>query len=106
MSPSHTNKAGVRYRYYVSQALLQSKVQRWLDRPGADGQIEVLVLAALRNHLQASGAEPRASRTARAYFSFIRHLIDRHPAYLRVELVTPSKSEAVEMPPLRCLGLR
>ena len=27
MSPSHTNKGGVRYRYYVSQALLQSKLQ-------------------------------------------------------------------------------
>jgi hypothetical protein len=27
MTPSHTNKTGVRYRYYVSQALLQSKGQ-------------------------------------------------------------------------------
>ena len=76
MSPSHTNKAGVRYRYYVSQALLQSKVQG----AGSIGrvptaEIEVLVLAALRHHLQASGAEPRASRTATA-FLFIRHLID------------------------------
>ena len=25
MSPSHTNKRGVRYRYYVSQAVLQNK---------------------------------------------------------------------------------
>ena len=28
MSPSHTNKGGVRYRYYVSQAVLQGKPQR------------------------------------------------------------------------------
>jgi hypothetical protein len=25
MSPSHANKRGVRYRYYVSQALLQNR---------------------------------------------------------------------------------
>ena len=60
----------------VSQALLQSKVQGAgsIGRVPA-AEIEVLVLAALRHHLQASGAEPRASRTATA-FLFIRHVID------------------------------
>jgi hypothetical protein len=60
MSPSHTNKGGVRYRYYVSQALLQSKVQGAgsIGRVPA-AEIEALVLAALRHHLQASGAEPQ-----------------------------------------------
>ena len=58
MSPSHTNKGGVRYRYYVSQALLQGKLQG----AGSIGRVpaaetEALVLTALRQHLQASGAE-------------------------------------------------
>ena len=36
MSPSHTNKGGARYRYYVSQAVLQNKRHsRRLDRPRA-----------------------------------------------------------------------
>jgi hypothetical protein len=56
MSPSHTNKRGVRYRYYVSQAVLH-------NRPAAAGalarvpgaEIEALIMTALRNHLQATG---------------------------------------------------
>jgi DNA invertase Pin-like site-specific DNA recombinase len=59
MSPSHTNKGGARYRYYVSQAVLQ-------NQPSAAGSIgrvpaaelEALVIAALRNHLQPSRADP------------------------------------------------
>jgi site-specific DNA recombinase len=57
MSPTHANKCGARYRYYVSQAVLQKQ-------PPAPGlvsrvpaaEIEALVVAALRNHLNASGA--------------------------------------------------
>ena len=73
MSPSHTNKDGVRYRYYVSQALLQSKVQRArsIGRVPA-AQIEALVLTALRPHLQASGAEPQPTADGD------RDLIERH----------------------------
>ena len=64
MSPSHTNKGGVRYRYYVSQALLQGKLQG----AGSIGRVpaaetEALVLIALRRHLQASGPSPSQSRT-------------------------------------------
>jgi site-specific DNA recombinase len=56
MSPSHTDKGGARYRYYVSQALLQGK-----PRPAGSvgrvpaAEIEALVVAALRNHLSGSG---------------------------------------------------
>jgi site-specific DNA recombinase len=73
MSPSHTNKGGVRYRYYVSQALLQNKAQGAgsIGRVPA-AEIEALVLTALRHHLQASGAEPQP--TARSD----RDLIERH----------------------------
>ena len=57
MSPTHANKGGARYRYYVSQAVLQNKP----PPPGLVGrvpaaEIEALVVAALRNHLSASGA--------------------------------------------------
>ena len=57
MSPSHTNKGGARYRYYVSQAVLQGKPQPagLLGRVPA-AEVEAFVVAALRNHLNASGA--------------------------------------------------
>jgi DNA invertase Pin-like site-specific DNA recombinase len=57
MSPTHTNKGGARYRYYISQAALQKKPQAsgLLSRVPA-AEIEALVVAALRNHLNANGA--------------------------------------------------
>jgi hypothetical protein len=56
MSPTHANKGGVRYRYYISQAVLQGRPQPsgLVSRvPGAE--IEALVASALRTHLDASG---------------------------------------------------
>src|SRR5205823_10796120 len=60
MSPTHSNKGGARYRYYVSQAALQRKPQPpgLVSRVPA-AEIEALVLAALRNHL--NGAAPGSS---------------------------------------------
>src|SRR5437870_8924641 len=51
MSPSHTNKRGVRYRYYVSQAVLQDKPEaaQTIGRVPA-AEIEAVVVAAVRNH--------------------------------------------------------
>src|SRR5262245_613029 len=73
MSPSHTNKTGVRYRYYVSQALLQSRNQNAgsIGRVPA-AELEALVLATLRQHLQASGAESPPTVDGD------RELIERH----------------------------
>jgi len=56
MSPTHTNKGGARYRYYVSQAVLQGKP----PPPGLVSRVpaaetEALVVAALRSHLNARG---------------------------------------------------
>jgi site-specific DNA recombinase len=61
MSPSHTNKRGVRYRYYVSQSVLQgtSQTAPSVSRVPA-AELEALVLTALRNHLKANGANPQA----------------------------------------------
>ena len=52
MSPSHANKKGVRYRYYVSQAVLQNRK----DEAGsiarvAAPDIEELVIAAIRHRV-------------------------------------------------------
>jgi DNA invertase Pin-like site-specific DNA recombinase len=57
MSPTHANKGGARYRYYISQAVLQKKPQvpGSVSRVSA-AELEALVLAALRHHLNASGA--------------------------------------------------
>jgi DNA invertase Pin-like site-specific DNA recombinase len=57
MSPTHTNKGGARYRYYISQAVLQGKRQPagLVGRVPA-AEIEAFVVAALRNQLRASGA--------------------------------------------------
>src|SRR6266404_5068121 len=57
MSPTHANKRGARYRYYVSQAVLQKKPPPpgLVSRVPA-AEIEALVVAALRSHLRASSA--------------------------------------------------
>jgi site-specific DNA recombinase len=49
MSPSHANKKGVRYRYYVSQALLQNRKSEAGSVSRVSGpDIENIVVAALR----------------------------------------------------------
>jgi hypothetical protein len=57
MSPTHANKKGVRYRYYVSQALLQNR------KPEAGSiarvpapEIESLVCDGVRRQLAAMGS--------------------------------------------------
>jgi site-specific DNA recombinase len=57
MSPSHSNKGGARYRYYVSRAMLQGEPPPagLVGRVPA-AELEALVVAALRNHLNASGS--------------------------------------------------
>src|SRR5207244_5621356 len=62
MSPTHANKGGLRYRYYVSQAVLQRKPQPsgLISRVPA-AEIEALVVTALYKHLNACGAGERLS---------------------------------------------
>jgi site-specific DNA recombinase len=92
MSPSHTNKGGVRYRYYVSHALLQSKVQGIgsIGRVPA-AELEALVLATLRHQLQASRAEPQPTADSD------RDLIERHveritltPKHIKLQMLPSS----------------
>src|SRR5262249_39738264 len=82
MSPTHANKGGARYRYYVSQAVLQKKPRApaSLSRVAA-AELEALVLAALRNHLSTGGA-------GQQFPDSDRDLVERH-----VERVTLAEKE-------------
>jgi site-specific DNA recombinase len=72
MSPTHTNKGGARYRYYVSQAVPQGKPQPagLVGRVPA-AEIEALVVTALRKHLDVSGARQQLPDND-------RDLLERH----------------------------
>src|SRR5436309_664929 len=75
MSPTHSSKRGVRYRYYVSQPLVQKRQQDagTVARVPAP-EIENLVLGAVRRHLKGIGeAEDPLTGTD-------RDLIERHVA--------------------------
>ncbi len=94
MSPSHTNKLGVRYRYYVSHAILQ---QRKVD-VGSIGrvpaaEIEKLVLEGVYGHHASVGKAEDASILAD------RDLIEQHvhsvtikPQGLEVRLFARSRA--------------
>jgi hypothetical protein len=72
MTPSHATKRGVRYRYYVSQAVLQRKateIGRVARLPAPE--IEALVVQALRAHLGADASTASETRDD-------RNLIERH----------------------------
>src|SRR4029450_5808857 len=51
------NKDGARYRYYVSQTVLQRKPAAGAIARVPAAEIEALVVSARRNHLQANGTE-------------------------------------------------
>jgi site-specific DNA recombinase len=58
MSPSHSNKRGVRYRYYVSHAILQQRKTEAGSIPRVPAlEIETLVLDGVRNHFASIGVE-------------------------------------------------
>jgi len=55
MTPTHTNKRGARYRYYVSHALLQKRNDEAGSVPRVPApEIESVVLKALREHFRAN----------------------------------------------------
>jgi hypothetical protein len=84
MSPSHANKNGVRYRYYVSQAVLQNRKSEAgsISRIAAP-EIEELVVAAVRH--QASKFDP--SNVADQSSSAEPQLSDRDLVALHVERI-------------------
>jgi site-specific DNA recombinase len=58
MTPTHATKAGVRYRYYISTALIQGQTNKaaTLNRVPA-AEIEQLVAATVRRHVRATAHE-------------------------------------------------
>ncbi len=96
MSPTHANKRGARYRYYVSQAVLQGKPPPpgLVSRVPA-AEIEALVVAALRNHLNARGGGEGLPNNDRDLLE--RHLerVTLTPNHLELrlrELVEPTQA--------------
>jgi site-specific DNA recombinase len=76
MSPTHANKLGVRYRYYVSHAILQNRKSEAgsIARVPAP-EIETLVCDSVRRHLAAmDAAEPQ---TVLADRDLIEHHVSR-----------------------------
>jgi hypothetical protein len=73
MTPTHANKNGVRYRYYVSHALLQKRNAQAGSVPRVPApEIEALIVNALRDHF-GSIADDAAREPADD-----RDLIERH----------------------------
>jgi len=71
MSPTHSNKRGLRYRYYVSHALLQNRKTKAGSVPRLPApEIEALVLDGVRKHLASTTELPTAVAD--------RDLIERH----------------------------
>jgi hypothetical protein len=63
MTPTHSNKNGVRYRYYVSHVLLQKQPSRAGSVPRVPApEIEALIVNTLRDRLGDAVAEPVSDR--------------------------------------------
>ena len=90
MSPTHANKRGVRYRYYVSHAILQNrKAEAGSIARVPAPEIETLVCEGIRRHLAAMGGGEPAPATAD------RDLIERHVARV---IVKPQALEVCLIP--------
>jgi site-specific DNA recombinase len=75
MTPTHTNKNGARYRYYISHALLQKRNDETASLMRVPAQeIEEAVTKALRDRVNDSGADERSSITDR---ELVERLVDR-----------------------------
>jgi site-specific DNA recombinase len=71
MTPTHSNKKGVRYSYYVSQAALRNQSAEAFARVAAP-ELEALVVDAVRCHLQTN------STASNPIVETDRELIERH----------------------------
>jgi hypothetical protein len=107
MSPTHANKRGVRYRYYVSHAILQNRKAEASSVARVPApEIETLVCDGVRRHLAAIGDGKPATTTADP------ELIERHvarviikPQALEVCLIpTCEASTQIEDPSIHALA--
>jgi hypothetical protein len=89
MTPTHTTKAGIRYRYYVSLPCLHgeaktAKVGSVTRVPAAD--IEDVVVKALNQHLTSQNGMPGTAITGHAAIAEFVDRIDVHKDRLAVRL--------------------
>jgi site-specific DNA recombinase len=95
MTPTHTNKRGARYRYYVSHALLQKRNDGAGSVPRVPApEIETVVLKALREHFGAS--DDREQPTFVNDRDLIERELDR--IVVRAEALEIHLSESIEHP--------
>jgi site-specific DNA recombinase len=102
MTPTHTNKKGVRYSYYVSQAALRKQPAGAIGRVPA-AELETLVVNAIRRHLHVDAGETKTIADTD------REVIERYllratlsmktiTLHLRHEIVDAETSEPDDLP--------
>jgi site-specific DNA recombinase len=96
MSPTHSNKLGVRYRYYVSHAILQNrKAEAGSVARVPAPEIETLVCDSIRRHLGSMGEAELPTTLAE------RELIERHVARA---IVKPQALEVCLIPAFEAMA--
>ncbi len=97
MTPSHSNRDGVRYRYYVSHVLLQRRKKnagRVTRVPAI--QLEKLVIQAIRAEAQPD-TEPKGDLSDRAVIDrYVTRIIVR-PNSIDIELKEPTAAPALSL---------
>jgi site-specific DNA recombinase len=85
MSPSHSNKQGVRYRYYVSHAVVQGrKIETGTVTRIPAHEVEAQIIGIIREHLEQASIDPQPVPSGD------RELIDR---YIERVIVRPESIE-------------
>jgi hypothetical protein len=94
MSPTHSNKLGVRYRYYVSHALLQSRKTEAGSIPRVPApEIEALVLDGVRKHLPATTEQPTTVADRDLIERYVERVIIR-PQAVEIRIASSESSES------------
>lgn len=102
MSPSHARKVGIKYRYYLSSALLNGLADRAGSVPRvAAEEIERLVIKSLREHL---GLEQQTDDRATINEHVSR--VEIRSDEIIVHLAQAEESNASSQPIASCKALR
>ncbi|WP_411339455.1 recombinase family protein [Sphingopyxis sp. J-6] len=99
LTPNHANKAGVRYRYYISRKDKQ-RLELPIVRVPA-GDIENLLIHQLRNHADVSWDGPRPTREL--ILATMRK-ITVHPDRVEIEYIDREEPVAIPATLVRCSG--
>jgi site-specific DNA recombinase len=97
MTPTHANKKGVRYRYYVSQALLQGrKAEAGAIARVSAPDVEDLALNVLRQENQANDGAERSDRDL-VEALLVRAVIRRTEIAIQIRTTTDNAEEATAL---------